>query len=324
MAEAPSVSVVIPVLDGAAVIAGAVESALAQDYDGALEVVVAVGPSRDGTEGVVESLATDPRVQWVPNPPGTTPAGLNAAIRTAAGSVIVRCDAQARLPAGYVRRAVGLLAETGAVNVGGVQAAEGTTFLQRAIALAQTTPLGVGDARYRTGGDPGPVDTVYLGVFRRDALDRVGGFDETMLRNQDYDLNWRLREAGGVVYFHPDLRVAYHPRSSLRALARQYFQYGTWKRVMLRRHPASLRWRQLVPPALLVGLLGSLVAAFTPWRWLALPVPAVYLVALAGTAVVVLVRRHDPAAALLPVVLPTIHLAWSAGLLFGRTRQSPR
>ena len=316
---------VIPVLDGAAVVAGAIDSALAQDYEGPLEVVVAVGPSRDGTEAIVDShIRADPRVRRVPNPSGATPAGLNAAVRAASGTVIVRCDAQARLPAGYVRRAVALLEETGAVNVGGIQAAEGTTFVQRAVALAQTTPLGVGDARYRTGGDPGPVDTVYLGVFRREALEQVGGFDESMLRNQDYDLNWRLRQAGGVVYFHPDLRVAYRPRSGIGPLARQYFQYGTWKRVMLRRHPASLRWRQLVPPVLLVGLLGSAVIAFTPWRWLALPVPAVYLGTLLGTAAVLLARRRDPAALLLPVVLPTIHLSWSAGLLFGSTRPSPR
>jgi cellulose synthase/poly-beta-1,6-N-acetylglucosamine synthase-like glycosyltransferase len=325
LAEGPAVTVVIPVLDGARVIGEAIESALAQDYEGPLDVVVAVGSSRDETGAIVDSYAeSDPRVQSVPNGPGSTPAGLNAAIRAASGSVIVRCDAQARLPSGYVRRAVALLAETGAVNVGGVQAAEGTSFLQRAIALAQTTSLGVGDARYRTGGAPGPVDTVYLGVFRREALDLVGGFDETMLRNQDYELNWRLREAGGVVYFHPDLRVAYRPRSSLRSLARQYFQYGTWKRVMLRRHPGSLRWRQLVPPALLVGLLGSVVAAFTPWPLLGVIVPGTYAAVLLGAAAATLVRRREPAAVLLPVVLPTIHLSWSIGLLFGRARLPPR
>jgi len=309
----------MPVLDGAQIVADAVVSALDQDYSGPIEVVIAHGPSRDGTAAVLDRIAADPRVTVVPNPTGATAAGLNAAIASSAGPVVVRCDAQARLPRDYVRRAVEILENTGADNVGGVQAAEGESFLERAVAIAQTTPAGVGDARYRTGGGPGPVDTVYLGVFRREALERVGGFDEGQVRNQDYELNWRLRATGGTVYFHPDLRVAYRPRASLRTLWRQYRGYGVWKRVMLRKHPRSLRWRQTAPPLLVLGLLWSVAMAFTPWPWTALLVPGLYTAVLLAAALLEAARRRDPAALALPVVLPTMHLAWGLGFLAGRT-----
>jgi hypothetical protein len=164
------------------------------------------------------------------------------------------------------------------------------------------------------------VDTVYLGVFRRAALNRVGGFDEAQTRNQDYELNWRLREAGGTVYFHPDLRVAYRPRSSLRALWRQYWQYGAWKRVMLRKHPRSLRWRQAAPPALVLGLLLSPAALATPWPWISAIVPAAYAAVLTAGAVAEAARRRAGAVVALPAVLATMHLAWGLGFLLGRAR----
>lgn len=317
------VSVVMPVLNAAATVAGAVAAALDQDYPGEVEVVIAHGPSRDETAEVLDRLAADPRMRLVTNPSGGTAAGLNAAIAASRGEVIARCDAQSRFPRHYLRRAVEILADTGADNVGGTQAAEGTGFLQRAVALAQTTFLGVGDARYRTGGAPGPVDTVYLGVFRRTALERVGGFDEGQVRNQDYELNWRLRQSGGTVYFHPDLAVAYTPRAALAPLWRQYWEYGTWKRVMLRKHPASLRWRQLAAPGLVAGLMWSGAMLFTPWRWAAALVPGAYLAALLATVAFEAARRRDPAALALPLVLPTMHLAWGLGFLMGRARRLP-
>ncbi len=321
MVERPPVTVVIPVFNGASVVTAAIRSALDQDYEAPLDVVVAVAPGTDDTAALVAGLAdTDSRITVVDNPSGNTSAGLNAAIAAATGTVIVRCDAQARLPAGYVTRAVDLLAETGADNVGGIQAATGTTFLQRAVALAQSHPLGVGDARYRTGGDPGETDTVYLGVFRCEALERVGGFDETLVRNQDYELNWRIRESGGTVYFHPDLRVAYFPRSRLSDLWRQYHEYGTWKREMLRRHPGSLRWRQLVAPALVIGLVLSLILLASPvWPTSAI-VPALYGGALVGAAFSTWIRHRSAAGLALPLVLPTMHLAWGSGFLFGRPK----
>ena len=316
----PLVSVVMPVLDAAAVVGEAVAAALDQDYSGEIEVVIAHGPSRDGTAAVLGFLVEEPRVRVVANPSGRTASGLNAAIAAARGSIIARCDAQSRFPRDYLRRAVEILEETGADNVGGIQAARGTNFLSRAVAIAQTTFLGVGDARYRTGGRPGPVDTVYLGVFRRAALTRVGGFDERQVRNQDYELNWRLRATGGTVYFHPDLAVAYTPRSRIRPLWRQYWQYGTWKRVMLRRHPRSLRWRQLAAPGLVLALVASVGLAFTPWPWAATLIPGAYLAALLGAAAFEGLRRHDAAALALPLILPTMHLAWGIGFLAGRAR----
>jgi len=232
--------------------------------------------------------------------------------------VVVRCDAHAELPPGYVTRAVAMLGQTGADNVGGVQSAEGIGFVQRAIACAMSSRIGVGDSRFHYGGAPGPVDTVYLGTFRREALERAGLFDETLARNQDYELNHRIRSTGGIVYFDPELRVLYRPRTSLQALWRQYWQYGVWKRRVVRRHPRSLRIRQLAAPVFVVGLAGSAVLALTPVREWALVVPSTYGALLVGATVVQAVRRRDPAVLLFPMAVAIMHLAWGGGFLFGR------
>jgi hypothetical protein len=211
------------------------------------------------------------------------------------------------------------LEETKADNVGGIQEAYGTTRFECAVAAAMTSRFGVGNARFHYGGAAGPVDTVYLGVFRRDALERVGGFDEALVRNQDYELNWRLRDTGGTVWLDPELRVKYQPRASLRALARQYFEYGQWKRETLRRHPRSLRLRQAAPPAMLVANVAGVVAGLTvDRRAFALPLGygaatiAASLIAARGRG-----ARSIGVVARLPVVFATMHHAWAAGLLLG-------
>lgn len=312
-------SVVLPVHNGARTIGAALRSILDQRYPGTLEVVVADGMSTDGTREIVQAVAAaDTRVRLVDNPQRSTPAGLNAAIRASAGPVVVRCDAHAELPPGYVTRAVAMLGQTGADNVGGVQSAEGIGFVQRAIACAMSSRIGVGDSRFHYGGAPGPVDTVYLGTFRREALERAGLFDETLARNQDYELNHRIRSTGGIVYFDPELRVLYRPRTSLQALWRQYWQYGVWKRRVVRRHPRSLRIRQLAAPVFVAGLAGSAVLALTPVREWALVVPSTYGALLVGATVVQAVRRRDPAVLLFPVAVAIMHLAWGGGFLFGR------
>lgn len=311
MPSSPSVSVIIPAREAASSVAAAVESALRQDL--VAEVVVAAGDP--ATRAAVERVA-DRRVSVVGNPEGTTPAALNRALRHSSGDIIVRCDAHSTLPPGYVARAVELLESTGAANVGGRQVPQGVEPFERAVAMAMVSPLGAGDARYRVGGRPGPTDTVYLGVFRRGELEAVGGFDETLERNQDYELNWRLRQKGGVVWFDPQLAVQYRPRSTARSLWRQYFDYGYWKRIVLRRHPDSLRWRQLAAPSLVVGLAASAVVALLDWKKGA-ALPAVYVATTAGAGVYDLVRRRDAAALLEPVALWVMHLAWGSGFIAG-------
>lgn len=312
----PPVSIVIPVRNEPEAVCDAVTSAQTQEYEGPLEIVVAVAHSADGTlEALNEMASADDRIRVVANQAGSTPAGLNAAIRASNGEIIVRCDAHSVLPPGYVARAVDRLQETGAVNVGGVQAATGSSDTQRAIAAAMSSPFGVGDARFHVGGTAGPVDTVYLGVFRRDAIDSVGLFDESLARNQDYELNHRLRNSGGMVFFDPDLVVEYRPRQSLSGLWRQYHEYGRWKRVVVRRYPKSLRWRQIAPPVLVVALTVSVIIALFGLFRLAAVIPVLYLTTTIAVSTVELLRRKDAAMLLLPVVFPTMHLAWGLGFL---------
>lgn len=301
-------------------LADAVRSILAQDHSGEIEIVIAES---------VDPVTTAKRFPWarvIRNPEGSAAAGLNRALAASGAPVVVRCDAGSTLPPGYVSRAVETLERTGAANVGGRQAPVGRTAFERAVALAMTSRLGAGGARYRIGGAGGPVGTVYLGVFRRDALEAAGGFDESLERNQDYELNWRLRERGETVWFDQRLAAGYRPRGTPAALARQYFDYGYWKRVVLRRHPASLRRRQLAAPLLALALAASFLAAACAIALAAAGMdsaglaiaaavaPAAYaLLLIAGAAGIGFARRAPAEALLLPVALATMHLAWGAG-----------
>ncbi len=257
----------MPVLNEERHLREAVEGVLAQEYPGDLELVLALGPSTDGTDAIAAELVDEHagRVRSVPNPAGATPSALNAAVAATKHDIVVRVDGHALFPADYVRTAVEVLTETGADNVGGVMAAEGTTPFEQAVACAMTSRLGVGSARFHTGGEAGPADTVYLGVFRREALERVGGYDETFLRAQDWEMNLRIRRSGGLVWFTPRLRVSYRPRGSVRALGRQYFDYGRWRRVVMRRHEDSVSVRYLAPPVALVAVAAGTLVGASVW-----------------------------------------------------------
>ena len=314
LAPDAAVSVIMPVLNEERHLAEAVAAVLGQRYDGELEVVLALGPSRDRTDEIARELAAaDPRVRLVDNPSGRTPMALNAAIAAARHDVVVRVDGHGLLDPGYVATAVRLLRETGAANVGGLMAAEGTTPFEQAVAAAMTSAFGVGSAAFHVGGVAGPADTVYLGVFRRRWLDDVGGYDPRFTRAQDWEMNHRIRQAGGLVWFSPSLHVTYRPRASVRTLARQYRDYGRWRRVVWRTHSGTINLRYLAPPAALGGIaVGVLGAVVTPWT---LVLPAGYLAVVAlGTAQA---GRGLPwrARARLPLVLVTMHLSWGWGFV---------
>jgi succinoglycan biosynthesis protein ExoA len=325
----PPVSVVVPVLNEERHLEAAVTKVLDQDYPGPVEVVLAIGPSRDRTAQVAARLAArDARVHVVDNPTGRTPAGLNAAIKGSTGDVVVRVDAHSELSPGYVRRAVELLERTDADNVGGVMLARGRTPFERAVARAMRSRLGIGGARFHVGGEEGEAETVYLGVFRRSTLDRLGGFDEHFHRAQDWELNHRIRLAGGKIWFSPDLWVTYRPRSSWQALALQFFRTGRWRRQVTRRYPETANLRYLAPPvtvvAIAAGSAAGVVGSFAGPSWLRLgwAAPAGYLLAVTLGAQVLAGSRVDgePAAdarerAWLPVVVATMHMTWGAGFL---------
>lgn len=312
----PELSVVMPVRNEAAQLERSVASVLTQTYPSPFEVVLAVARSTDGTEEIAARLADEHnRVKVVPNERGTTSAGLNAAIRASTGEIIARVDGHCELSAGYLHRAATTLVATDAQVVGGVQDARGEAPIQRAIAAAMSSRFGVGNARFHYGGVPGPADTVYLGVFRRDTLERAGCYDETLIRNQDYELNWRIRDAGGTVWFDPELRVEYRPRDSLRALAAQYFEYGQWKREVLRRHPRSTRLRQLAPPVVAALNASALALALVGRRrWLMVPVAYGAATAAASASA----RGIDIATRIrMPAALATMHHAWGIGFIVG-------
>ena len=305
----PSVSIIIPARNAEDTLPAALDSALSQDYAGSLEVIVADGSDTSSTVELVR--ARYPSVRLIPNPNRTLPTGVNRALRDTSSEVIVRCDAHTVLPQGYVTRAVETLERTGAANVGGRQEPVGTTLFERAVATALTSRLGAGDARHRIGGTEGPIDTVYLGTYRRDSLDAVGGYDPDLVRSQDSELNWRLRQRGQTIWFDPELVVFYRPRGSLRALAGQYFNNGRWKSVILRRHPASLRVRQLAAPMLVLLLVASAILFVSGLPAAAL-VPGAYVATILAGSVVLGIRRRT-LSLFLPLALVTMHISWGLG-----------
>ncbi|WP_268987343.1 glycosyltransferase family 2 protein [Streptomyces radicis] len=311
----PAVSVIMPVLNEERHLRDAVRHILEQEYPGEIEVVIALGPSSDRTDEIAaELVAADPRVRTVPNPTGRTPAGLNAAINASRHPVVVRVDGHGMLSQGYVATAVRLLDETGAANVGGIMHAEGENDWERAVAAAMTSRIGVGNAAFHTGGAAGEAETVYLGVFRREVLEQQGGYNEEFIRAQDWELNYRIRRAGGLIWFSPELLVSYRPRPSVRALAKQYRNYGRWRHVVARYHAGSINPRYLAPPAALLAIVAGMVAgvALTPWGFV---VPAGYLAAIGLGSLPAGRGLSVGARARIPLALATMHLSWGWGYL---------
>lgn len=293
-----------------------------------LEIIIADGMSTDGTRDRVQSFQRENphlSILMVDNPARIIPAALNVAIQSASGEIIIRLDAHSMPSPDYLQRCVETLEDTGAANVGGVweiQAGD-ETWIAQGIAAAAAHPLGAGGARYRVGGPPGPVDTVPFGAFRRSWLERVGQFNEALLSNEDYEYNVRLREAGGVVYFNPDIRSIYIARATLLALGRQYARYGYWKARMLRGYPGTLRLRQLIPPAFVASLLVLALLS------LIYPLARALLTVELGTygwfafisAALEAWQRRNPALVFsFPLALIVIHFSWGIGFWNGFIR----
>lgn len=313
LSVSPAVSVILPVLNEEAHLEESILAILSQDYHGEFEVILALGPSQDRTDEIAKNLSTkDARVKLVANPTGKTAAALNLAVASSKHPVIVRVDGHAQIPNDYLSLAVEILKSTGAVNVGGVMAAEGVSAFEKAVARAMRSPLGVGASRFHTGGEAGEVDTVYLGAFRREAITAAGGFDERYTRAQDWELNYRLRKNGGLIYFDPRLQVTYRPRPNLRKLAKQYFQYGTWRRVVSRSHSGTINLRYLAPPVTLLGSLFSAIAGtlLHPFLYLPLAVYGLFI----GVSAALIARSLREFLTLLAVI-PTMHFAWGAGFI---------
>ncbi len=328
--DLPGVSYVMPVLNEVGYVETAVRSILEQAYPGETEIVLALGPSVDDTDAIVERLTElDPRIRTVANPRIDIPIGLNLAIKACRNPIIVRVDAHAVLPPGYTHSAVTALLDHDAANVGGIMVAVGEPGFQAAVAKAYNSPLGLGGGAYhRAGAEAGEAESAYLGVMRADALAEVGYFNESVRRGEDWELNFRLRSAGHTVWLDPTLRVNYWPRSTWSALVRQFWATGVWRGELVRRLRGHNSLRFFAPPALVLATGAAIVlvpvavagcgAVLTTAVAVSAAGPGAYL-ALLG---VVALREDDAVAdrARYALVLASMHYAWGAGFLLGVTR----
>jgi len=317
----------MPVLNEEGYLESAVRTILSQDYAGEKQIVLALGPSSDRTDEIAAALAAeDPRVSLVPNPQRDIPIALNLAIAASVHPVIVRVDAHSELTPDYTRLGIEALRREHAANVGGVMRAAGATPVQRAIAAGYNSPYGLGGGAYHVDGTPGPAESAYLGIFRAEAVAAVGGYDPHIRRGEDWELNLRIRNAGGLVWFEPALGVTYWPRASFGNLAKQFFATGAWRAVITARHPRETPLRFYLPGLLVLGLALSLlvlllqVTTLLPWQWWSIVhfTPLAYLAAvLFACTRLPGVRGSERALGLWALI--TMHLTWGTGFLYGIT-----
>ena len=329
---ATGVSYVMPVLNEVGYLADAVRSVLGQEYAGPVEVILALGPSDDGTaEVVAELLAEDDRIRVVENPEIDIPIGLNRAIAAARHPVIVRVDAHTELSPGYTARGVETLERTGAASVGGVMAAAGKPGVQAAIARAYNSRFGLGGASYHDDDavEEGPAESAYLGVMDAEVLRGVGGYDESLRRGEDWELNYRPRSAGHLVWFDPALQVRYWPRSSWGALGRQFWATGVWRGELVRRLGGRNSLRYFAPPLFVVDLvlcvlLAPLLATGLIGGWVAWVLALAYLGPVLYLALLAFAALRSPGGFLgrlrVAFAMAIMHVSWGSGFLVGLVR----
>lgn len=309
----PAVSVILPILNEERDLRDCISAILQQKYDGKLEVILALGPSTDNTNQIANSLAqADSRIKLVNNPTGKTAAALNLAITAASSEIICRIDGHAEISNIYIKTAVEIMMQTGAVNVGGLMNASADRGFQSVVATAMRSRIGVGSSKFHTGGEAGPADTVYLGTFKKSAILQAGGFDEKYIRAQDWELNHRLRLNGGVIWFDPRLVVTYRPRDTFRKLAKQYFEYGRWRRAVSREHKGTVNYRYLAPPIALVINFFSIILGLFFSSIFFLPV-LIYLLTIIFSSLFIGKSIYEKLT--LPMVLITMHVSWGFGFI---------
>jgi succinoglycan biosynthesis protein ExoA len=304
MADLKDVSFVMPVLNEQDYLAIAVESVLSQKTPGKAQLVLALGPSRDKTNQIAESLAKKYKnLILVENPTGSTATGLNLAIEKSSYETVIRVDAHSELSDNYAASAVKILNTTGAANVGGMMIAKGRTAFQRAVAFGYNSRFGLGGGSFHVGGNPGPADTVYLGCFRKSIITELGLYEAKWVRGQDWELNLRIRQAGHTVWFDPGLKVGYYPRESIKALGKQFYSTGVWRGSLTKQNPMESSFRYWIPPLLVLASV--------------LQVPLwIYLFAV--TLVSFGVSKLDLSSKFwLLAVLPTMHFCWGIGFWVG-------
>jgi cellulose synthase/poly-beta-1,6-N-acetylglucosamine synthase-like glycosyltransferase len=318
----PFVSVIMPVRNESLYIERSLGAVLKQDYPHDLmEILIVDGMSTDLTRHKISHITEniDITVTVLDNPTLIVPAGMNIAIRRAKGDVIIRVDGHTIIETDYVRQCVEILERTGADNVGGPMRAIGDGYVTKGISIATSTPFGLGDSQFHYSDQEQFVDTVYMGAFRKEALTRVGFFDENFVRHQDYELNFRIRKSGGKIFLSPKIRSRYYVRDSLKKLWRQYFQYGYWKGKLLQRSPDSLKWRHLVPPIFVLMLFLAIISStFSNEGRIFL----ILLIGIYGCFLIIasfMARRfgNRKYASILPVIFAGIHFSWGIGVWFG-------
>lgn len=324
----PFVSVLMPIRNEGDYIERSLQAVVAQDYPSErLEVIIADGMSTDGTRDIVHAFgARHPAVRLVDNPGRIVSSGLNAALQQAKGEVIIRVDGHTEIAPDYVRQCVAELERSEADNVGGKMTAVAEGTFGQAVALATSSRFGIGGGRFHYSNTEEWVDTVYMGAWRREVFERIGAFDEELVRDQDDEFNYRLRAQGGRILLSPRIKSVYTTRGTPSSLWRQYLQYGYWKVRVMQKHPRQMRPRQLVPPLFVAALLLSLLAApfSAAGRWVFAVVAGSYCVA--NMTASVLSARHGQwrLLPLLPVTFATLHFAYGLGFLTGLVRFAGR
>jgi succinoglycan biosynthesis protein ExoA len=309
----PPVSVILPILNEERDLSNCISAILQQDYPSDIEVILALGPSKDKTTQIAEKLsALDSRIKLVSNPTGQTAVGLNLAIKMSSNEIICRIDGHSEISKDYVKTAVEILQKKNAVNVGGLMHADSDSGLQRVVAQAMRSKLGVGPSKFHTGGSAGESDTVYLGTYKKSAVLAAGGFDERYIRAQDWELNYRLRKNGGLIWFDPRLQVTYRPRSTFNKLAKQYFQYGRWRRVISRQHRNTVNFRYLAPPFAVVANTLSIFFTITINPLFIAPFLVYVSTLILGS---LFIGRKIIDKLLMPFVLVTMHFSWGVGFI---------
>lgn len=322
----PFVSIILPIRNEARYIGRCLDAVMGQEYDPArIEILVADGMSDDGTRAIVRerlerASARGSRTQLIDNPQRIVPTGLNRGLAAAQGDVIIRVDGHCVIAPDYVRRCMQDLDAVEADCVGGAIETVGETTTARAIALAQSSPFGVGGARFRYTDKPGYVDTLAFGAYRRTVFDRIGLFDEELVRNQDDEFNFRLTRAGGKIWLDPQIKSVYFSRGTLRGLWKQYYEYGLWKVRVIQKHGRPAAWRHLVPALFVLALLGSICASLltqSPLWFLLIAVPYGLATAVAAARVA---WGDWRTMALLPIIFLVLHLSYGLGFMVGLVR----